>query len=277
MHGLEGRRPFGRTRCGRTGNRWKVVPCIQGSAVVAVVRMLESGVDPRRSAPSPRSQYAHRRGIRGAAALAAGRLAGSWLDASAALGRLGHDAGRVFLRLPVLACVGAAQDGRAMSGHRHTRPAAGFAPLLVTLVGASLLAGLHAVAYLLITRYWALADRWRQIPYGAYLGVAALSVVFIPLNSVWYSWCFPGVLRDPDLLPGVRRTAFHHPGRAGRRAQGAAMAGRHAVADGAGQRRPRHRAGPGQLGQHDVLSAGQVAVCGSTGIAQQRRRRAAAA
>lgn len=66
----------------------------------------------------------------------------------------------------------------------------GFAPLLVTLVGASLLAGLHAVAYLLISRHWALADRWRQIPYGAYLGVAALSVVFIPLNSVWYSWCF---------------------------------------------------------------------------------------
>ena len=30
MHGLEGRRPFGRTRCGRIGNRWKVVPCIQG-------------------------------------------------------------------------------------------------------------------------------------------------------------------------------------------------------------------------------------------------------
>ena len=47
---------------------------------------------------------------------------------------------------------------------------------MVTLVGASLLAGLHALAYLLINRHWALADRWKQIPYGAYLA---------PPRSAW--------------------------------------------------------------------------------------------
>ncbi|WP_258958256.1 A24 family peptidase [Achromobacter ruhlandii] len=66
----------------------------------------------------------------------------------------------------------------------------GFAPLVMTLVAASLLAGLHALLYLFISRSRALPLRARQIPYGAYLGAAALSVVFIPLNSDWYSWCF---------------------------------------------------------------------------------------
>ena len=67
---------------------------------------------------------------------------------------------------------------------------AGFAPLVLTLVFASLLAGLHALLYLFVSRSWALPLRARQIPYGTYLGAAALSVVFIPLNSDWYSWCF---------------------------------------------------------------------------------------
>ena len=80
--------------------------------------------------------------------LAAGRLAGSWLDASAALGRLGHGAGRLFcafLFLPVWA--------RRKMGAGDVKAIAilglllGFAPLMVTLVGASLLAGLHALAY----------------------------------------------------------------------------------------------------------------------------------
>lgn len=66
----------------------------------------------------------------------------------------------------------------------------GFAPLVLTLVAASLLAGLHALLYLFISRGWALSPRARQIPYGAYLGAAALSVAFIPSNSDWYSWCF---------------------------------------------------------------------------------------
>lgn len=66
----------------------------------------------------------------------------------------------------------------------------GFAPLVMTLVAASLLAGLHALLYLFLSRSWALPLRARQIPYGTYLGAAALSVVFIPLNSDWYSWCF---------------------------------------------------------------------------------------
>ncbi|MFY1940057.1 A24 family peptidase [Achromobacter xylosoxidans] len=67
---------------------------------------------------------------------------------------------------------------------------AGFAPLVMTLVAASLLAGLHALSYLFLSRSRALPLRARQTPYGAYLGVAALSVALIPLNSAWYSWCF---------------------------------------------------------------------------------------
>lgn len=66
----------------------------------------------------------------------------------------------------------------------------GFAPLMMVLVIASLLAGLHAVTYLAVSRYWALTHRARQLPYAMYMGIAALSVALIPLNSVWYSWCF---------------------------------------------------------------------------------------
>ncbi|CAB3734634.1 MULTISPECIES: A24 family peptidase [Achromobacter] len=65
----------------------------------------------------------------------------------------------------------------------------GLAPLILVLVGASLLAGLHALVYVLVSQYWALSDRTRKIPYGMYLGLAAFSVALTPLNSVWYSWC----------------------------------------------------------------------------------------
>lgn len=65
----------------------------------------------------------------------------------------------------------------------------GWAPLLMTLLMASLLAGLHALLYLSASRFLALSARLRQIPYAAYLGVSALSVASMPLNSAWYSWC----------------------------------------------------------------------------------------
>ncbi|WP_425265389.1 A24 family peptidase [Achromobacter agilis] len=65
----------------------------------------------------------------------------------------------------------------------------GWAPLLVVLLIASLLAGLHAVLYLSVSRFLALSARLRQIPYAAYLGIAALSVASMPSNSAWYSWC----------------------------------------------------------------------------------------
>jgi prepilin peptidase CpaA len=65
----------------------------------------------------------------------------------------------------------------------------GIAPLILILVLASLLAGLHGLLYLIASRYWPVIDRLRQIPYAAYMGVAALSVACMPLNSAWYSWC----------------------------------------------------------------------------------------
>ncbi|MDQ6216150.1 prepilin peptidase, partial [Achromobacter insolitus] len=65
----------------------------------------------------------------------------------------------------------------------------GFAPLMVTLALASVLAGLHGLLYLAVSRVWALSHRARQIPYAAYLGLAAVSAVLIPWNSPWYSWC----------------------------------------------------------------------------------------
>nr|WP_314361694.1 A24 family peptidase [uncultured Achromobacter sp.] len=65
----------------------------------------------------------------------------------------------------------------------------GLAPLILVMVLASLLAGVHALAYVVVSRYWAVSHRLRQIPYAMYLGVAALSVVLMPLNSPWYSWC----------------------------------------------------------------------------------------
>ncbi|WP_332611997.1 A24 family peptidase [Achromobacter sp. ESBL13] len=67
--------------------------------------------------------------------------------------------------------------------------AMGFAPLVLVMVLASLLAGLHALAYVVVARYWAVSHRLRQIPYAMYLGIGALSVVLMPLNSPWYSWC----------------------------------------------------------------------------------------
>lgn len=65
----------------------------------------------------------------------------------------------------------------------------GLPPLLAILVLASLLAGLHALLYLAASRFLALDARFRQIPYAAYLGAAALSVASMPSNSAWYSWC----------------------------------------------------------------------------------------
>lgn len=65
----------------------------------------------------------------------------------------------------------------------------GFAPLMVTLVLASVLAGLHSLLYLAVSGVWALSHRARQIPYAAYLGLAAFSAALIPWNSPWYSWC----------------------------------------------------------------------------------------
>jgi prepilin peptidase CpaA len=65
----------------------------------------------------------------------------------------------------------------------------GIAPLILVLVLASLLAGLHSLLALIASRYRALSPRVRQIPYAAYLGAAALSVACMPLNSAWYSWC----------------------------------------------------------------------------------------
>lgn len=53
---------------------------------------------------------------------------------------------------------------------------AGFAPLVMTLVAASLLAGLHALSYLFLSRSRALPLRARQTPYGAYLAL---------LRSAW--------------------------------------------------------------------------------------------
>jgi prepilin peptidase CpaA len=65
----------------------------------------------------------------------------------------------------------------------------GFAPLMVTLALASVLAGLHGLLYLAVSRVWALSNRARQIPYAAYLGLAAGIAVLIPWSSPWYSWC----------------------------------------------------------------------------------------
>ena len=62
-------------------------------------------------------------------------------------------------------------------------------PVILILVLASLLAGLHGLLYLIASRYWPVTDRLRQIPYAAYMGAAALSVACMPLNSAWYSWC----------------------------------------------------------------------------------------
>ena len=66
----------------------------------------------------------------------------------------------------------------------------GFPSLALVLLGASLLAGLHAVLHMTVSKYKSLTSRSRQIPYAAYLGAAAISVAFMPLNSAWYSWCF---------------------------------------------------------------------------------------
>ena len=65
----------------------------------------------------------------------------------------------------------------------------GLVPLVLVLVLSSLLAGLHSLAVVAVSRYWALTQRWRQVPYAMYLGIAALSVVLMPLSSPWYSWC----------------------------------------------------------------------------------------
>lgn len=65
----------------------------------------------------------------------------------------------------------------------------GLAPLVPVLVLASLLAGLHALVYVVASHYWAVSHRLRQIPYAVYLGIGALSVVLMPLNSPLYSWC----------------------------------------------------------------------------------------
>lgn len=65
----------------------------------------------------------------------------------------------------------------------------GLTPLVLVLVLASVLAGLHSLAVVVVSRYWALTQRWSQVPFAMYLGVAALSVVLMPLNSPWYSWC----------------------------------------------------------------------------------------
>jgi len=65
----------------------------------------------------------------------------------------------------------------------------GFPSLALVLLGASLLAGLHAVLHMTVSKYKSLTSRSRQIPYAAYLGAAAISVAFMPLNSAWYSWC----------------------------------------------------------------------------------------
>ncbi len=66
--------------------------------------------------------------------------------------------------------------------------ALGLAPLALTLLFASLLAGLHSLAWRTVPAVRA-APRSAQIPYAAYLGAAALSAACIPSNSAWYSWC----------------------------------------------------------------------------------------
>lgn len=63
----------------------------------------------------------------------------------------------------------------------------GLPALLAVLVLSSLLAGLHALLVLALSRVWAPGVRLRQIPYAAYMGIAALSVASMPWNSAWYS------------------------------------------------------------------------------------------
>lgn len=63
----------------------------------------------------------------------------------------------------------------------------GLPALLAVLVLSSLLAGLHALLVLALSRVWAPGARLRQIPYAAYMGIAALSVASMPWNSAWYS------------------------------------------------------------------------------------------
>lgn len=64
----------------------------------------------------------------------------------------------------------------------------GLAPLVLTLMLASLLAGLHALLYLMAAA-WVAPQRPCKIPYAAYLAIGALSVALIPSSSPWYSWC----------------------------------------------------------------------------------------
>ena len=49
--------------------------------------------------------------------------------------------------------------------------------LAVVFMLGTLLAGLHAALYLAVSRWWAPPPRLRQVPYAAYLAIAALSVV----------------------------------------------------------------------------------------------------
>lgn len=55
--------------------------------------------------------------------------------------------------------------------------------LMYVLAAGSLLAGLHAVLYLVVSRWRALSPRLRQVPYAAYLAIAAVSVALTPLSS----------------------------------------------------------------------------------------------
>lgn len=57
--------------------------------------------------------------------------------------------------------------------------------LALVLAVASVVAGLHAVLYLVASRRCALQAHWSRIPYAAYMGFGALSVAFTPLSSAW--------------------------------------------------------------------------------------------
>lgn len=59
----------------------------------------------------------------------------------------------------------------------------GPAHLLVVLAIGSLVAGLHAILYLQVSRWWAISPRLRQVPYAAYLAIGALSMVSMLWNS----------------------------------------------------------------------------------------------
>lgn len=59
--------------------------------------------------------------------------------------------------------------------------------LVLVLALASLIAGLHALIFIVVSRYRVLAPQWRRVPYAAYMAVGALSVALIPLSSAWSS------------------------------------------------------------------------------------------